>query len=85
MSALYTLVETLRHHRRRRLAIRQLQSLPDRLLKDIGVDRGLIPYVVDGLHNPYGTRDSEGTHRPSAQVSTRSESVPTAATLCAAE
>ena len=34
--------------RQRRAAIRQLNALPDYLLKDIGIDRGRIPTVVDG-------------------------------------
>jgi uncharacterized protein YjiS (DUF1127 family) len=34
--------------RRRRAAIRQLNALDDRMLKDIGISRGEIQYVVDG-------------------------------------
>ena len=34
--------------RQRRTAIRQLRAMPDYLLKDIGIDRGQIPAVVDG-------------------------------------
>jgi uncharacterized protein YjiS (DUF1127 family) len=33
--------------RRRRAAIRELHALDDRMLKDIGLSRGDIPYVVD--------------------------------------
>lgn len=42
--------------RRRRLAIRELESLSDRLLRDIGVERGRIPEVVDALLQPEGAR-----------------------------
>lgn len=35
--------------RRRRLAIRDLRSLSDRQLDDIGIERHRIPEVIDGL------------------------------------
>lgn len=35
--------------RRRRQAIRDLRSLSDRVLNDIGIDRSQIPEVVDGM------------------------------------
>ena len=40
---------SLRLWRRRRVALRELQSLDDRMLKDIGVPRGQILYVVESL------------------------------------
>jgi uncharacterized protein YjiS (DUF1127 family) len=36
----------------RRKAIAELQRLDDRLLADIGISRGQIPQVVDGLGRP---------------------------------
>ena len=39
----------LRLWRCRRVALRELQSLDDRMLKDIGVPRGQILHVVDSL------------------------------------
>jgi uncharacterized protein YjiS (DUF1127 family) len=35
--------------RRRRAAIRELHALDDRMLKDIGLSRGEIPYLVDRM------------------------------------
>ena len=35
--------------RKRRIAIRELSALNDHTLKDIGLHRGQIPSVVDGL------------------------------------
>ena len=52
------LVRRLRHWRARRVAIRQLSKLDDRLLRDIGIDRSQLPIVVGGL-----LRESE---RPAA-------------------
>ncbi len=39
----------LRAWRKHRLAIRELERLDDHLLADIGLDRGRIRYVVEGL------------------------------------
>ena len=39
----------LRAWRSRRLAIRELERLDEHLLADIGLDRGQIRYVVEGL------------------------------------
>ncbi len=39
----------LRAWRKRRLAIRELERLDDHLLADIGLDRGQIRFVIDGL------------------------------------
>ena len=47
--ALQSLAALLRRARRRRRAIHQLSALPDRMLQDIGLDRGAIPRVVDGV------------------------------------
>jgi len=46
---IYKLVSTLRRWDRRRLAIRELMALDDRMLDDIGVRRDDIHRVVDGL------------------------------------
>jgi len=43
-----TVVSGLIRSHRRRVAIRQLHALDDRMLKDIGVSRGQIPLVVEG-------------------------------------
>lgn len=48
-AAVQSLPALLRRVRRRRAAINELSALPDRLLRDIGVDRSAIPRVVDGL------------------------------------
>jgi uncharacterized protein YjiS (DUF1127 family) len=39
----------LRTWRKRHLTIRELERLDDHLLADIGLDRGRIRFVVDGL------------------------------------
>jgi uncharacterized protein YjiS (DUF1127 family) len=41
------LVEPLRERRRRERAIEELAALDDRLLRDMGIDRGGIVYAVD--------------------------------------
>ncbi len=46
---IHKLVSTLRRWHRRRLAIRELMALDDRMLDDIGVRRADIHRVVDGL------------------------------------
>ena len=50
--------------RRRRQAIRQLEAMNDALLKDIGIDRGHIPYVVDGQL----AADRQRADRPTSTV-----------------
>ncbi len=42
-------VAALRKSWRRQAAIRSLQNLPDRILADIGIERGRIPNAVDAL------------------------------------
>ncbi len=44
-----TSLRRLRTWRKRRLAIRELERLDDHLLADIGLDRGRIRHVVEGL------------------------------------
>lgn len=44
-----SIMAPLLQRRRRRAAIAQLQSLTDHLLADIGISRGDIPRVVEGL------------------------------------
>lgn len=51
----------IRNWRSRRAAIRQLNALNDHMLLDIGLERGDIPRVVDGLT---GTEDRAGARRP---------------------
>ncbi len=41
-------------HRRQRRACRELQSLDDRTLKDLGVHRSHITTIVRGIDRPYG-------------------------------
>ena len=48
-TALLSGLRSLRLWRRRRVALRELQSLDDRMLKDIGVPRGQIFHVVESL------------------------------------
>ncbi len=51
-SILYWVLESLRRFRtwrNRRLAIRDLERLDDRMLADIGIDRGQIRFVIAGL------------------------------------
>lgn len=42
-------LEGLRRHRQRRLAIRELSRMSDWRLRDLGIERGHITEVVDGL------------------------------------
>lgn len=51
--------------RRRRVAIRQLAGMSDRMLKDIGVDRGQIPAIVDGQ---LAAEDKRVAHRPTVRA-----------------
>lgn len=44
-----SILEPYARRRRRRIAISQLRALDDRLLADIGVQRNVIEWVVDGL------------------------------------
>lgn len=57
----------IRSHRRR-VAIRQLQALDDRLLKDIGVSRGQIPLVVEAklAETPARQTESPGSREIAA-------------------
>ncbi len=54
---LVELVAALRKGWRRQAAIRSLQSLPDWVLADVGIERGRIPESVDSLL-------AQGEHRP---------------------
>lgn len=53
--------------RRRGAAIRQLSALDDHLLGDIGITRGQIPAVVDGLQARTGAEDTV-VRAPAASV-----------------
>ena len=58
-----SLIEKLRRSRARHAAIRELQRLPDRVLADIGLPRGMIAPAVDGLFN---AKDGKKIARPAA-------------------
>ena len=59
---LVELVAALRKGWQRQAAIRSLQSLPDWVLADIGIERGRIPESVDGLLAQGGL--AQGERRP---------------------
>lgn len=51
-------IESYRHWRTRRTAVRELRALDDRLLRDIGINRGDIENAVDGLLSRPSPADS---------------------------
>lgn len=54
----------IRRRRARRASIRALSALDDRMLQDIGVHRGQIPALVDGLSSaPSSDADQEAPAR----------------------
>ncbi len=59
-----SLIERLRRNWVRHAAIRDLQRLPDWVLADIGLSRGMIASAVDGLFN---ARDTKKMARPAAK------------------
>ena len=63
---IHKLVSTLRRWHRRRLAIRELKALDDRLLKDIGLRRCEIESVVE--MNSWALRRPQG---PTARLSVK--------------
>lgn len=57
---------TLGRRRQRRIAIRQLQALPDAILNDIGIDRGHIPGIVDNQLDKAAAARPDWPHRCTA-------------------
>jgi uncharacterized protein YjiS (DUF1127 family) len=53
--------QAMRDWRRRRLAIRQLQSMSDAQLKDVGLQRGQIEFLVRGMAVAW-TRSGHADH-----------------------
>lgn len=68
--------------RRRRAAIRELQTLNDRILKDIGISRGQIPYLVEKQLSAESAEQTEPTGHgdiavfPDRETTTSSARVP---------
>jgi uncharacterized protein YjiS (DUF1127 family) len=58
------LVTAVRRERARTAGIRALQALDDRLLRDIGVERGGIPAFVDRLLDERETSATRRSTRP---------------------
>jgi uncharacterized protein YjiS (DUF1127 family) len=72
LHALHTIAERIARAHRRERARRELRALDDRQLADIGVSRGEINAVVEGLMGgPAHTRQTPG--RPAAANANRSE------------
>jgi uncharacterized protein YjiS (DUF1127 family) len=44
---------------RRRLALRELEALDDRILKDIGLSRGFLPYAIERMLTELEEREEE--------------------------
>lgn len=61
-----TLLAASRDWNNRRKAVRELYAMPDRLLRDLGIDRAQIPYVVSGL-----ARTRRQSSRPGAVIKSR--------------
>ena len=59
MSMILTLAANLRHRRRVRRAIREMAALNNDTLRDIGIERGNIPQLVESMMAKQGPAGSE--------------------------
>ena len=65
-SVLVRLVDRIRTWNENRIAMNQLNALPDRLLRDIGIERQNIAEAVRQLHSHAGVAMTR--HRPEAGI-----------------